>query len=84
MAEKKKKKKRIKALQWPNQSSDVNLIAILNRAVREEIPAKFNELKQRCKEIPPQCYERLFIYTKINYFQVFAGKVLLQATDSCF
>ncbi len=76
------KKNKIKVLEWPSQSLDLNLIEMLWRDLKQSIHARnpFNvtELKQFCKEewakIPPRRCERLIASYRKRLIAVDAAK----------
>ncbi len=76
------KKNKIKVLEWPSQSPDLNLIEMLWHDLKQSIhaqkPSNVAELKQFCKEewakIPPQRCERLIVSYHKRLIAVVAAK----------
>ncbi len=76
------KKNKIKVLEWPNQSPDLNLIEMLWHDLKQSIharkPSNVAELKQFCKEewakLHPQRYERLIDSYRKRLIVVVAAK----------
>ncbi len=76
------KKNKIKVLEWPNQSPDLNLIEMLWHDLKQSIhawkPSNVAELKQFCKEewakFHPQRYERLIDSYRKRLIVVVAAK----------
>ncbi|KAK3567383.1 hypothetical protein QTP86_019883, partial [Hemibagrus guttatus] len=76
------KKKKIKTLEWPSQSPDLNLIEMLwhdlKKVVHARKPSNVAELQQFCKDewakIPPQCCNRLIASYGKRLIAVVAAK----------
>ncbi len=76
------KKNKIKVLEWPSQSPDLNLIEMLwhdlKQSIHDQKPSNVAELKQFCKEewakIPPQRCERLIASNRKCLIAVVAAK----------
>ncbi len=71
----------MKVLEWPSQSTDLNLIEMLwhdlKQSIHDQKPSNVAELKQLCKEwakIPPQRCERLIACYCKHLIAVIAAK----------